>query len=337
MLDADGRTAPSSVPAERDAAPSRPDVVVSEFCLYDAIRLLRQAGLVEYDPALARDSLRLAGRLAGARALVVRNQTRVAEPLLAGAPHLEVVGRLGTGLDNIDLEACARRGVRVVYAPAANASAVAEMTLALALALAKELPLAVRLGRTGSWSRSTYHGWELEGKVWGILGLGAVGVQVARRARALGMRVIAHHPRRGSNDSVWDDSGAEPASRQAVLEQSDVLSLHLPLTAETRLSVGAADLAMMKATAVLINTARGGIMDETALAEALESGRLAGAALDVREVEPPLPGDRLQSLENVILTPHLAGLTAEAQRRVCLGVANDVLRVLAGETPLHAV
>ncbi|MGE5590159.1 MAG: hydroxyacid dehydrogenase [Bacillota bacterium] len=344
MLGPDGKPVPPSVPAERNAAPAErdidpagPDVVVSEFCLYDAIRLLRQGGRVEYDPSLARDAPRLADRLAGARALVVRNQTRVTESLLAGAPRLEVVGRLGTGLDNIDVEACARHGVRVVYAPGASASAVAEMTLALALALAKGLPVAVRLGRTGTWSRSAYHGWELEGKTWGILGLGAVGMQVAHRASALGMRVIAHHPRRGRDDRTWRQCGAEPTSRQEVLEQADVLSLHLPLTNETRLSVGAAELALMKPTAVLINTARGGILDEAALADALDAGRLAGAALDVRQEEPPPPGDRLQSLENVILTPHLAGLTDEAQRRVCLGVAGDVLRVLAGETPVHAV
>lgn len=313
-----------------------PDVVVAEFCLYEAIRLLRQAGWVEYDPSLTRDPAHLAERLQRASALLVRNHTQVTAGLLDEAPHLKVVGRLGAGLDNIDLEACAERGVQVVYAPAANAVAVAEMTLALALTLAKDLPAAVRLGRTGTWTRSGYRGWELEGKTWGILGFGTIGREVAKRARAMGMQVVAHHPRKGPDHPDWTASGVAPLSRQQVMEQADVLSLHLSLTAETRQAIGTAELALLKPTAILINTSRGGVLDEGALADALEKRRLAGAALDVRQVEPPPPGDRLMSLENVVLTPHLAGLTEESQRRVCLGVAEDVLRALRGERPVYS-
>lgn len=320
-----------AVPVEAD-----PDVVVSEFCLYEGLRLLREAGRVEYDPALGRDPLRLYTRLKRATALLVRNQTQVTEALLSAAPNLKVVGRLGAGLDNIDVEACARSGVRVVYAPGANAVAVAEMTLALALALAKDLPAAVRLGRAGAWSRAGYRAWELEGKTWGILGLGAVGREVAKRAAAIGMCVISHHPRRPPDHPDWARFGVRPVSRLGLLEKSDILSIHLPLTGETRFTIGRRELSCMKPSALLINTARGGVVDEDALAEALARGRLAGAALDVRQTEPPAPGDRLQTLENVILTPHLAGLTEEAQRRVCTGVAEDVLRVLKGVEPLMA-
>ncbi len=337
MTHPDGRTAlPLVQPAPAVSSEAGARVVVTEFCLYEGLRVLRSAGRVEYDPALGRDPLALAARLQGAVALVVRNQTQVTAPLLALAPHLRVVGRLGAGLDNIDLEACARIGVQVVYAPAAAAVAVAEMTLALALALAKDLPAAVRLGRAGTWARGAYRGFELAGKTWGILGFGAIGREVARRARALGMRVVAHHPRKGPDHPDWRDLGVTPLSRQEVIALADVLSLHLPLTAEARHTIGRLELGCMKPTALLINTGRGGTLDEEALADALEKGRLAGAALDVREVEPPPAGDRLQTLENVILTPHLAGLTQEAQQRVCTGVASDVLRVLRGEEPLHA-
>lgn len=294
---------------------------------------------VRYDPDLHRRPGDLAAALAaGARALVVRNRTRVDARLLAAAPALRVVGRLGAGLDNVDVAACRRRGVEVVHAPDANAVSVAEMTLALVLALARRLAPADAHVRGGGWERQAFAGMELDGKTLGILGFGRIGRLVAGRARAFGMRLLTHHPRLSAGDPDLVRLGVELVPLDDLLAGCDVLTVHLPLTPATRNLLDAAALARLRPGAHLVNVGRGGVVDEAALADALEQGRLAGAALDVRASEPPGAGDpvaaRLNRLPNVLLTPHVAGLTAEAQRRTCLQVARDVLRVLAGEPPL---
>lgn len=308
-------------------------VVVSEFMDETGLRLLRRRCDVEYAPDLWADPAGLRARLAGADALVVRNQTRVDDALLAAAPRLRVVGRLGAGLDNLDLPAARARRVTVVYAPEANADSVAEHTLALLLALARRLPEADRHTRAGGWARERFLGTELSGKTLAVLGLGRTGARVAARARALGMRVIAWHPRRAPDDPIWRRSGAMPAGERQCFAMADALTIHLPLTAETRGFVDRTRLGWLRPHALLVNTSRGEVVDEEALLEALRDGRLGGAALDVRRREPPPAPDPLAGLPNVILTPHVAGLTVEAQRRVAETVAADVLRVLAGRRP----
>lgn len=310
-------------------------ITITETMWEPGLALLRTAGPTLYDPDLHRNPGRLVADLADARALVVRNSTRVTAELLAAAPVLQVVGRLGAGLDNVDLQACRRRGVAVVYAPGANAVSVAEHTLALILALARRLCPAHAAAREGRWEREALAGTELAGKTLGILGFGSIGRLVAERARALGMAIAVHHPRLSPADPDLTRLEARLVSLADLLRQADYLTLHLPLADGTRGILGEAELQSMKPGACLINTARGGLVDEDALARALQHGPLTGAALDVRSQEPPAPNDPLAPLPQVLLTPHVAGLTKEAQARTCLMVAEDVLRVLREAPPLH--
>jgi len=265
-----------------------------------------------------------------AQALVVRNRVQVDGRLLGLFPHLQVVARMGTGLDNVDLQACRARGVKVVYAPGANAPAVAEMAVGLMLALARGFPQALRLGREGLWPRPAEFGCELRGKTLGILGYGRVGRELGRRARALGMRVLGFR-RRPIAEEFVRQVGLEECLREA-----HFLAVLLPLSAETRRMVGRRELSLMKPESFLLALGRGGVVDEEALCEALESGHLAGAALDVFSREPPGEDPvflRLRELPNVLLTPHLAGLTRESQRRLGYLLGCDLLRVLRGLPP----
>lgn len=299
---------------------------------------LAAAGVTIYDPELWRDRARLSAQLANCTALIVRNQTRVDAALLANAPQLRVVGRLGVGLDNLDLDALRTRGITVVTGGNANAIAVAEYTLAAMLTLARRLPAADQHTKGGGWDRAAFGaGFELHGKTLGLIGLGDIGARVARRALAFGMRVVAHDPLITPQHFAAAELGVALMPLDDLLGESDFISLHVPLLPTTRHLIHAERLARMKPTAALINTSRGGIVDEAALVEALRAGRLGGAALDVRAHEPPEQPDPLAQFENVLLTPHIAGLTAESQARVCQAVAEDVLRVLRGERPLFAV
>jgi D-3-phosphoglycerate dehydrogenase/(S)-sulfolactate dehydrogenase len=268
------------------------------------------------------------GDLAGVRALVVRNRTRVDAGLLQAAPSLEVVGRAGVGLDNIDLAAADERGVVVVAPLGANAVSVAEHTLALALAVARDVPAHDRAVRAGRWTRTP--GRELAGRTWGLLGFGATGRAVARLAAALDMRVLAYDPYADGN------SDAELADLPAVLGAADVLSVHLPATPQTRGLLGDDALRRMRRDAILVSVGRGEVVDEDALAAALREGRLAGAGLDVRASEPPAPGP-LDDAPNVIYTPHVAGITADSQRRIASVLADDICAVLDGGEAEHAV
>jgi len=303
-----------------------------------AVDRLAAAGETSYDPTLWRDRPRLCELLTRCEALIVRNQTQVNAELLAHAPNLKVVGRLGVGLDNLDLRALRERGTVVVTGGQANAISVAEYTFGAMLALARKLPAADRSTKSGGWERATFGvGAELYGKTLGLVGLGDIGARVTKRAVAFGMRVIAHDPLITPLHFAPAEFGALLLSLDEVLCQSDFVSLHVPLLPATANLIDAGRLSLMKPTAVLINTSRGGIVDEAALAEALRAGRLGGAALDVRMHEPPGSDDPLAVLDNVLLTPHIAGLTAESQARVCAAVADDVLRVLRGSRPLFAV
>ncbi|MGE5653453.1 MAG: hydroxyacid dehydrogenase [Bacillota bacterium] len=304
-------------------------ILITEFMDTKAIAWLEERSDVVCDPDLYRQADRLAELMPLAKGLIVRNRTHVSENLISTAPHLQVVGRLGVGLDNLELDALAARGVAAVYAPGANANAVAEYTMAVMLAHTKRLLLADSSVRQGRWERERYTGSEVRGKIVGIVGLGAVGKRLAELCLAMGCRVVVH--------TKPEQSGYEAVSLDQLLMQADFVSLNLPLTSATKGLIGERELNMMKPSAYLINTARGGIVDEAALYSALQAGKIAGATLDVRVHEPPLKDDPMARLENVILTPHLAGLTDEAQQAVCQMVAEDVWSVLQGEEPLHPV
>jgi len=263
-------------------------------------------------------------------ALIVRGRTKVtAEVIRSAGPRLKVVGRAGVGVDNIDLEAARARGLTVVNAPEAATVAVAELTLGMMLALARQIPLADSGMRRAEWRKSELHGSELSGKTLGIVGVGRIGAAVAARAAAFGMRVLGHDPL--LSDGELQRRGTEPLSFDALLRESDYICLHLPLTDETRGLIGRETLQRFKPGARLISAARGGIIDEAALLEALESGHLAGAALDVYAEEPPgeLP---LRRHPNVVLTPHIGAQTREAQSKAALDIAGEVLAALQGES-----
>jgi D-3-phosphoglycerate dehydrogenase len=269
-------------------------------------------------------------------ALVVRSQTRVdAELLAAAAPRLSVVGVASVGTDRIDLAAATRAGVMVVNAPTGNTIAAAEHTMALMLALMRRVPAADASLRAGEWERGRFTGTELRHKTLGIIGLGKIGKAVARRASGFEMRVIAHDPYLTEEQAA--EHGARLVGLPELLLRADVITVHTPLTPRTRGLIGSAQIAAMKPGAVLLNVARGGIVDEAALASALADGRLGGAAVDVYATEPMAPDNPLRTAPNAVLTPHLGASTAEAQDRVAVEMAEQLLEALAGVTPTYAV
>jgi (S)-sulfolactate dehydrogenase len=304
-------------------------IVISEFMDEAAVDHLRAEFPTHYAPTLVDAPDRLRALLPQARALIVRNRTRVDAALLAAAPKLEVVGRLGVGLDNIDLDACRQRNIAVYPATGANARAVAEYVIAFSLfGLRGAYGSSAEVG-VGRWPRPALsEGREAGGKTLGLVGFGDIGQLTARLARALDLRVVAHDPAYRDEAPLWAVQGVAPLGLNALLDQSDIVSLHLPLTTATRGLFGRENLARMKPGAILINTARGGIVDETALAQALRSGHLTGAALDVFDKEPLPAGSPLAGLPNVWLTPHIAGLSAEANGRVGALIAERVAAAL---------
>lgn len=268
---------------------------------------------------------KLSAALADADALIVRSAVQVNSALLEGTQKLRVIGRAGIGVDNIDLEAATRKGIAVMNTPGANATAVAEHTFALMLAMARHIPRAASTMRAGQWDKKSLQGWELRGKTLGIIGLGRIGMEVAKRALAFGMEVVANDPfvAAGAVRAL----GIKLAERDEVLAAADYLSLHVGVTAQTTGMIDAAALGRMKAGVRIVNCARGELIDEAALAAALKSGHAAGAALDVFTEEPP-KNSPLTGLENVILTPHIAGSTYEAQEAVGYQIALQVKEYL---------
>ncbi len=309
---------------------SRDRIVIPEFMDDGAVGSLRQRFDVDYDPALVDDRPALLARLGTARALIVRNRTRVDAELLVAGPNLKAVGRLGVGLDNIDLDACRAQGVAVAPATGANALAVAEYVIATTMVLLRGAYLSSAAMAAGGWPRSALgQGRESAGKVLGLIGFGGIGRVTAGLARALSMRVIACDGMVAADDPVWTEAGVARRDLDGVLAEADCVSLHVPLTPETRGMIDRTRLERMKPGAVLINTARGGIVDEAALADALRGGRLAGAALDVFDTEPLPAGSCLEGVPNLILTPHIGGVTRESNVRVSTLVADKVATLLA--------
>jgi (S)-sulfolactate dehydrogenase len=304
------------------------DIVISEFMDEAAIRDLLQGRDVLYDPKLVDRPADLAAALADARALVVRNRTQVRGALLEAAPKLRVVGRLGVGLDNIDVEACQARGIAVCPATGANDVAVAEWAITAMLVLLRGAWSATPQVIAGEWPRMSTIGREASGKTLGLVGLGGIARETATRATALGLRICAADPLLPADHPAW--KVAERVTLDELVQRSDIISLHVPLTAETRGMFDAARFGAMRRGAILLNAARGGIVDEAALAASLLSGHLGGAALDVFAQEPldAAQGAIFAGVPNLLLTPHIAGVTDESNVRVSRVTLATVLQHL---------
>ncbi len=309
-------------------------ILVADPIAPDGVERLRAAG--EVDVATGLDPADLIARIAGYDALVVRSETKVTADVFAAATRLRVVGRAGVGVDNIDIEAATRHGVLVLNAPTGNTIAAAEHAVAMMLALARNIPAADASLRAGRWERSKLMGVELRDRTLGVLGLGKIGFEVARIAgEGLRMRVLAHDPL--VTHERAEQSGAELVDMDTLLAESDVLTVHVPLTDRTRGVIGAAELRRMRPGARVINVARGGIIDEAALAQAVRDGVIAGAAIDVFTKEPVPEGHPLIGVDGIVVTPHLGASTAEAQVNVAADVADQIVEYLHGGSPRYAV
>lgn len=260
--------------------------------------------------------------LGAAQALIVRSATTVSSELISRASALKAIGRAGVGVDNVDIPAASERGIAVFNAPGGNTLAAAELTVGLILSLARKIPQADASLRSGRWDRAEFKGVELAGKTLGLIGAGRIGGEVAVRCRAFAMDVLVYDPYLSASRA--DELGAELVGLEVVLERADFISIHVPLSDETRGIVGADALAAMKTTAFVVNASRGGVVDEEALATALVDGVIAGAALDVYEREPLDSDSPLRQAPNLVLTPHLGASTAEAQEGVATEVAEKI-------------
>ena len=300
-------------------------IVISEFMDESAVQSLRGDFDVRHEPSLVDRPAELHAAMQLADALIVRNRTQVDAALIASAPRLRVVGRLGVGLDNIDTTVCSARGIEVIAATGANAVSVAEYVVTTAMMLLRGVYGASAAVAAGRWPRAQLsQGQEIRGKTLGLIGFGSIGRVTARLAHNLGMQVIAHDPLVAVADAAWREHGVEHRSFEALLAEADVVSLHVPLIAQTRGMLSASRIGSMKRGAMVINTARGGIVDEGAVIDALRAGVLGGAALDVFEHEPLAATSGWADVPNLILTPHVAGVTAEANARVSALIAQRV-------------
>ncbi|MBS0467234.1 MAG: hydroxyacid dehydrogenase [Proteobacteria bacterium] len=305
-------------------------ILVTEFMDAPAVERLKAHHEVTYEPQLVDDMPRLLQAAPKCDAVIVRNRTQVRGELLAALQRCNVVGRLGVGLDNIDLDECQRRGIQVIPATGANANSVAEYVIATAMLLLRGAYASTADVATGRWPRTELsQGRELAGRTLGLAGFGSIGQLTARLGKALGMNVMAYDPAMPATNPVYAATGVAATSLEELLAQADVVSLHMPLVDSTRNLFDHKRLAAMKKGAILVNTARGGIVDEAATAAALRSGQLGGAALDVFAAEPLQASAHFEGCPNLILTPHIGGLTVESNERVSSLVAAKVLEALA--------
>ncbi|MGB8312485.1 MAG: phosphoglycerate dehydrogenase [Halobacteriota archaeon] len=266
-------------------------------------------------------------------ALIVRSGTKVSREIIE-ASNLKVIGRAGVGVDNIDIDAATAKGIIVINSPEGNMISAAEHTISLMMALSRNIPQATQSVKSGEWNRSKFTGVELFGKTLGVLGLGRIGAEVAKRMRAMGMNVLAYDP--FVTVERAKELRVEVTSLQDVLKNSDYITVHTPLTKDTHHMIGIKEIEMMRDGVRILNVARGGIIDEDALYKGLVTGKVAGAALDVFEHEPPI-GNKLMTLDNVIMTPHLGASTVEAQINVAISIAEQTLLALKGEPVRNAV
>jgi D-3-phosphoglycerate dehydrogenase len=308
------------------------DILISEDLDSPAIQRLSAKYKVVKNATLWKKPAELKTAIAEARAILIRNQTQVTAEVLAAAPKLLAIGRVGVGLDNIDVPAASKAGIVVIAPLNANATSVAELTMAFALALARKIPQADRSTKAGGWDRKGCTGVELDGKTFAICGFGRIGRKVALMARGFGMKTVAYDPFVKSDSPFLQETGASWAGTlEEAIAGADFITTHSPLTPETKHMFNAKTFAIMKRGAFFINTSRGGVVNENDLKAALQSGHLGGAALDVREKEPSDGKTGLEQFENVILAPHIGAFTAESQTRTFEAVAGDVDRILAGE------
>ncbi|HET7403740.1 MAG TPA: hydroxyacid dehydrogenase [Usitatibacter sp.] len=304
-------------------------ILITEFMDAAAVEQLAARFDVDYRPKLVDDAAGLEAAVPSADGWIVRNRTKVRGRALEAAAKVRVIGRLGVGLDNIDVQECERRGISVIPATGANAESVAEYVIATAMMLLRGAYFSSPEVASGKWPREALgSGREVGGKTLGLVGFGGIGRATARKAAALGMKPIAFDPQLDAADPAWSAHGTEPRRLEALLGESDVVSLHLPLAPETRGLFGAATLARVKPGGILVNTSRGGIVDEAALARLLREGRLGGAALDVFDSEPLEAGGPLEGAPRLILTPHIAGVTLESNERVSAVIARRVAEAL---------
>lgn len=302
-------------------------VVISEFMDEPAIDWLRKSHDVTYDPDLVDDAERLRQVCATADGLIVRNRTKVDRALIEAAPSLRIIGRLGVGLDNIDMEFAAEHQIEVCPATGGNVVSVAEYVVTAILVLRRAAWMGTSDVLAGSWPRQTMIGYECAGSCLGLVGYGAIAQATAERARALGMKIIAYDPFLPGDHPAWQ-TVERHETLETLLPAADAVSLHVPLTDKTRRLFNSERLSAMKPGAVLINTARGQIVDEAALAQALQTGSIGGAAIDVFANEPLALGNVLAGAPNLIATPHIAGVTVESNTRISWITVRNVARCL---------
>jgi D-3-phosphoglycerate dehydrogenase len=299
-------------------------VLISDKLNEQAVDILKEQGLeVDVDTELTPEQLK--EKIKDYDALIVRSKTKVTKDIIDSADRLKAVGRAGVGVDNIDIPAATEKGIVVMNAPAGNTLSAAEHAIAMLFAISRNVPQAHYALKCKRWEKKKYAGVEVYGKTLGIIGLGRVGAHVARMAKGIGMKVLGYDPLI-SKEKI-SEKGAEPIELDELLKKSDYVSLHIPLTPETEHIIGERELKLMKDCTRLINCARGGVVDEDALYEALKNGEIAGAALDVFK-EEPLADSPLLELDNVIVTPHLGASTQEAQVKVAVDIANAIAAAL---------
>jgi D-3-phosphoglycerate dehydrogenase len=303
-------------------------ILITDGLQASAIAIMEKTATVQNMPDISADDLIKA--VASVDALIVRGRTKVTADVFAAASKLKVVGRAGVGVDNIDLKAAKAKNVIVVNAPQSTSVAVAEHAFALLLSLARQVPMADAGLRRGEWLKKKLEGFELNGKTLGVIGMGRIGAHVVARANAFGMTCLGYDPLIPADEI--SKRGAQPADLDQLLSKADILTLHVPLTPETRGLINADRIAKMKRGAFIVCTARGNVIDEAALLAGLESGQIAGAALDVFAVEPVVDSPLVKH-PKVVCTPHIAAQTAEAQVRAAQDIAEEILTVLRGDAP----
>lgn len=308
-------------------------ILVTEKIAEEGLDVLRRNAQVDVN--LTLDKAGLLAVIGEYDALVVRSATKVTAEVIEAGTKLRVIGRAGTGVDNIDVEAATRQGIVVVNAPASNNVAVAELTIGLILSMARNIPQAHASLQGGKWERTKFSGWEVRGKTLGLVGLGRIGSEVAHRARAMEMTILAFDPVVSFDRA--EQMGVELVTMDELVQRADIVSIHVPLTDGTRNLFSAARIAQMKPGSFLINASRGGIVDEAALAEAINAGRMGGAALDVFNSEPPAADSPVLGNPKIITVPHIGASTAEAQTSAGTEVAEGVATALTGATPRYAV
>ena len=301
------------------------DVLICDPIHKTGIELLKKAGFrVTVNSSITYDELKR--NVAFYDVLVVRSRTKITKEIIESGEKLKIIARAGAGLDNIDVKAAEEKGISVVNSPEALAIAVAELTLGLILCLARGISRADRLMKEGKWAKKEFYGWQLRGKTLGVLGLGNIGSHVARLAKAFGMKILITK-RTPPPPEVLEELQAEFISLNELLKRSDIVTIHVPLTPQTHHMIGEREIGLMKDGAYIVNTSRGAIVDEKALLEALKSGKLAGAALDVYEIEPPTNYELIK-MPNVVCTPHIGAQTVEAQEMAAKIIAEKIIKTI---------